>query len=65
MAKTKKNIQVVAVYDGACDVTDVFTELISRKINSESQRKGLPGGEAMLYNKDKVQENQQPSGLCG
>lgn len=65
MAKEKQKIQIIAVYDGAFDVTDVFTELITKKIYSETQRKGLPGGEAMLYNKGKVQENQQPSGLCG
>ncbi len=65
MAKNKTEIHVTTVFDGELDATDVFVSLIaqnhSRKINKEY----LAQAQEMRYNKDEVQSDRVPSGLCG
>ncbi len=66
MAKTKTEIHVTTVFDGELDATDVFVSLIAQKIWAEyRQGKILRKSKIVGYNKDKVQRDRVPSGLCG
>ena len=65
MAKNKTEIQVTAVFDGELDATDVFVSLIAQKYNQRKDNISLAKTQDLGYNKDKVQQNRVPSGLCG
>lgn len=69
MAKNRTEIHVTTVFDGELDATDVFVSLIAQK---HSLKKGVRNDKEYLaktqeksYNKDEVQKNRVPSGLCG
>lgn len=69
MAKNRTEIHVTTVFDGELDATDVFVSLIAQK---HSLKKGVRNDKEHLaktqdlkYNKDEVQKNRVPSGLCG
>ena len=69
MAKNKTEIHVTTVFDGELDATDVFVSLIaqkhSRKKGVRNDKEYLAKTQEMNYNKDEVQKNRVPSGLCG
>ena len=69
MAKNKTRIDVITVFDGELDATDVFVSLIaqkhSQKFSEESGKNNLAKTQDLGYNKDEVQKNRVPSGLCG
>lgn len=69
MAKNKTRIDVIAVFDGELDATDVFVSLIaqkhSQKSSEESGKNNLAKTQDLCYTKDKVQVTGVPSGLCG
>ena len=68
MAKTKTEIHVTTVFDGELDAADVFVSLIAQKYGQDTGKRNLAKKqemEYMEYNKDKVQKNRVPSGLCG
>lgn len=65
MAKTKTKIQVTAVFDGELDATDVFVDLIAQKYGQNKEKENLAKSQETSYNKDEVQKNRVPSGLCG
>ena len=65
MAKTKTEIHVTTVFDGELDAADVFVSLIARKYGQDTGKRNLAKKQEMEYNKDKVQKNRVPSGLCG
>ena len=69
MAKNKTRFDVIAVFDGELDATDVFVSLIaqkhSQKSSEESGKNNLAKTQDLGYNKDEVQKNRVPSGLCG
>ena len=69
MAKNKTRIDVITVFDGELDATDVFVSLIaqkhSQKFSEESGKNNLAKTQDLRYNKDEVQKNRVPSGLCG
>ena len=69
MAKNKTRIDVITVFDGELDATDVFVSLIaqkhSQKSSEESGKNNLAKTQDLGYNKDEVQKNRVPSGLCG
>jgi len=66
MAKNKTRIDVIAVFDGELDATDVFVSLIAQKHSSEeSSKNNLAKTQDLCYTKDKVQVTGVPSGLCG
>lgn len=61
--KTKMN--VVSIFDGKQDATDVFVSLIAEKMRTGAQN-GLAGQDETRYNEDKVQATSNlASGLCG
>ncbi len=61
--KTKMN--VVSIFDGKQDATDVFVSLIAEKMREDTQD-FLVEKETMCYDKDKVQMTSNlASGLCG
>ena len=69
MAKNRTEIHVTTVFDGELDAADVFVSLIAQK---HSLKKGVRNDKEYLaktqelsYNKDEVQKNRVPSGLCG
>ena len=64
MAKTKTEIHVTTVFDGELDAADVFVSLIAQKYGQDTGG-NLAKKQEMEYNKDKVQKNRVPSGLCG
>lgn len=69
MAKAKTKIDVITVFDGELDATDVFVSLIaqkhSQKFSAETEKKNLAKTQEICYTKDKVQVTGVPSGLCG
>ena len=68
MAKNKTRIDVITVFDGELDATDVFVSLIAQKHSqkfSEESGNNLAKTQDLCYTKDKVQVTGVPSGLCG
>lgn len=65
MAKNKTEIHVTTVFDGELDATDVFVSLIAQKYSQRNDKEYLVKKQDLGYNKDKVQSDRVPSGLCG
>ena len=65
MAKNKTEIHVTTVFDGELDATDVFVSLIAQKHTRNTDKEYLAKTQEMRYNKDEVQSDRVPSGLCG
>ena len=65
MAKSKTEIHVTTVFDGELDATDVFVSLIAQKYSQKKDKEYLAKSQDIGYNKDKVQSDRVPSGLCG
>ena len=65
MARTKTEIHVSTVFDGELDATEVFVNLIAQKHGAVERKEYLAKSQDMRYNKDEVQKNRVPSGLCG
>ena len=65
MAKSKTEIHVTAVFDGELDAADVFVSLIAQKYGQNTGKDNLVKTQDKEYNKDKVQSDRVPSGLCG
>ena len=69
MAKNQTRLDVITVFDGELDATDVFVSLIaqkhSHKFSGESDKNNLAKTQELCYTKDKVQVTGVPSGLCG
>ena len=69
MAKNKTRIDVITVFDGELDATDVFVSLLaqkhSQKFSGVSDKNNLVKTQELCYTKDKVQVTGVPSGLCG
>lgn len=65
MAKNKTEIHVTTVFDGELDATDVFVSLIAQKHSRKMNKEYLAKTQEMRYNKDEVQSDRVPSGLCG
>ena len=65
MAKSKTEIHVTTVFDGELDATDVFVSLIAQKYRQKKRKEYLAKSQDIEYNKDKVQSDRVPSGLCG
>ena len=65
MAKSKTEIHVTAVFDGELDAADVFVSLIAQKYGQNTGNENLAKTQDLGYNKDKVQSDRVPSGLCG
>ena len=63
--KTKTEIHVTTVFDGELDAADVFVSLIAQKYGQNTGKKNLAKTQDLGYNKDEVQKNRVPSGLCG
>ena len=47
------------------DATDVFVSLIAQKYSQRNNKEYLAKKQDLEYNKDKVQSDRVPSGLCG
>lgn len=47
------------------DATDVFVSLIAQKYGQNTSKENLAKTQDLEYNKDEVQKNRVPSGLCG
>ncbi len=52
-------------FDGELDATDVFVSLIAQKYSQRNDKEYLAKKQDLGYNKDKVQHDRVPSGLCG
>ena len=52
-------------FDGELDATDVFVSLIAQKYGQNTSKENLAKTQDLEYNKDEVQKNRVPSGLCG
>ena len=65
MAKNKTEIHVTTVFDGELDATDVFVSLIAQKHTRKTDKEYLVKTQETRYNKDEVQSDRVPSGLCG
>ncbi len=65
MAKNRTEIHVTTVFDGELDATDVFVSLIAQKHSRKINKEYLAKTQEMRYNKDEVQSDRVPSGLCG
>ncbi len=65
MAKNKTEIHVTTVFDGELDATDVFVSLIAQKHSRKIDKDYLAKPQEIGYNKDEVQSDRVPSGLCG
>ena len=65
MAKNKTEIHVTTVFDGELDARDVFVSLIAQKHSRKISKENLAKSQDIGYNKDEVQKNRVPSGLCG
>lgn len=63
--KNKTEIHVTTVFDGELDATDVFVSLIAQKYSQREDKEYLAKKQDLGYNKDKVQSDRVPSGLCG
>ena len=61
----KTEIHVTTVFDGELDAADVFVSLIAQKYGQNTGRENLAKTQDLGYNKDEVQKNRVPSGLCG
>lgn len=62
MSKKESNIKIVCVYDGKQEASEIFADLILRKIK---ERKHLANSQKMLYNETVVDTPQKALGLCG
>ncbi len=65
MAKNRTKIHVTTVFDGELDATDVFVSLIAQKYSRNINKEYLAKTQETRYNKDEVQRDRVPSGLCG
>ena len=65
MEKNKTEIHVTTVFDGELDATDVFVSLIAQKHSRKIDKEYLAKTQEIRYNKDEVQSDRVPSGLCG
>ena len=65
MAKNRTEIHVTTVFDGELDSTDVFVSLIAQKHSRKINKEYLAKTQELSYNKDEVQSDRVPSGLCG
>ncbi|MCI9128479.1 MAG: hypothetical protein HFG28_15205 [Eubacterium sp.] len=65
MAKNRTEIHVTTVFDGELDATDVFVSLIAQKHSRKINKEYLAKTQELSYNKDEVQSDRVPSGLCG
>ncbi|MDE5696987.1 MAG: hypothetical protein K2I96_06185 [Lachnospiraceae bacterium] len=65
MAKNKTEIHVTTVFDGELDATDVFVNLIAQKHSRKTDKEYLAKSQETRYNKDEVQSDRVPPGLCG
>ena len=65
MAKTKTEIHVTTVVDGELDAADVFVSRIAQTDGQNTGKENLAKTQDLGYNKDEVQKNRVPSGLCG
>ena len=65
MAKNRTEIHVTTVFDGELDATDVFVSLIAQKHSRKINKEYLAKTQEIRYNKDEVQSDRVPSGLCG
>ena len=65
MAKNKTEIHVTTVFDGELDAMDVFVSLIAQKQSRKIEKENLAKTQEIRYNKDEVQSDRVPSGLCG
>ena len=65
MAKIRTEIHVTTVFDGELDATDVFVSLIAQKHSRKINKEYLAKTQEIRYNKDEVQSDRVPSGLCG
>ena len=63
--KNKTEIHVTTVFDGELDATDVFVSLIAQKHSRKIDKEYLAKTQEIGYNKDEVQSDRVPSGLCG
>ena len=67
MAKNKTRIDVITVFDGELDATDVFVSLIaqkhSQKFSGESGKNNLAKTQELCYTKDKVAARGADGGL--
>mgnify|MGYP000376399882 FL=1 len=63
--KNETEIHVTTVFDGELDATDVFVSLIAQKYGQNISKENLAKTQDLEYNKDEVQKNRVPSGLCG
>jgi len=61
----KAKTHVTTVFDGELDATDVFVSLIAQKYSQRNDKEYLAKKQDLGYNKDKVQSDRVPSGLCG
>ena len=59
------SIHVTTVFDGELDAADVFVSLIAQKYGQNTGKDNLAKTQDLGYNKDEVQKNRVPSGLCG
>ncbi len=65
MAKNKTEIHVTTVFDGELDARDVFVSLIAQRHSRKISKEYLAKKQDIGYNKDEVQSDRVPSGLCG
>ena len=52
-------------FDGELDAADVFVSLIAQKYGQNTGKENLVKTQDLGYNRDEVQKNRVPSGLCG
>lgn len=62
MSKKESSIKIVCVYDGKQEASEVFADLIFKKIK---EREHLAKGQKMLYNESVVDTPHKALGLCG
>lgn len=65
MAKNKTEIHVTTVFDGELDARDVFVSLIAQRHSRKIGKEYLAKTQGIEYNKNGVQSDRVPSGLCG
>ena len=65
MAKNKTEIHVTTVFDGELDARDVFVGLIAQRHSRKISKEYIAKSQDIGYNKDGVQSDRVPSGLCG
>ncbi len=63
--KRKQRSMLPQYFDGELDATDVFVSLIAQKYSQRNDKENLAKTQDLEYNKDEVQKNRVPSGLCG